>query len=237
MKKLALAVIILFIFADSQAQLFNKFSIAAGPVFGWNVPSFTDLNAELKKAGMSEFSKDGVFATGGGGFIDIPVIKGLRLGGYGYGYTATKTTELSVNSKVAQYSYSSALISVDYSRKLGKKFDWTIGGMLGIGSSNLKLTNYSNSIKEWNINNFAGDTASGSSTVSIKSTSYSFVPQAGIGFQATKFLYFKLNAGYLFTVNSKWKIDDIIEVNNFPSGIKSDGFMVNLGIYLGLFVD
>ncbi|MCE1165329.1 MAG: hypothetical protein LWX07_08005, partial [Bacteroidetes bacterium] len=197
MRKLALAFIILFFFANSQAQIFNKFSIAAGPVLGWNVPSFTDLNAELKKAGMDEFSKDGVFATGGGGFIDIPVIKGLRIGGYGYGFTASKTTELVNNSKVAQYSYNAGLVSIEYTRKLGKRFDWSIGGMLGIGSSNLKLLNYGNSIREWNINNFVSDSASTGSTVTLKSTSFSFVPQAGLGFQAAGFLYFKLNAGYL----------------------------------------
>jgi hypothetical protein len=237
MKKIILLFFVVFLYTNSNAQLFNKFSIAAGPVFGWNVPSFTDLNNELKKAGMDEFPKSGVFATGGGGFIDIPVIKGLRLGGYGYGYSTSKTTTFSSNSKVADFSYSAGLLSIEYSRKLGKRFDWTVGGMIGIGSTNVKLSNFSNSLKEWNINNYLSDTSSSGSTASIKSTSYSFIPQAGIGFQATKFLYFKLNAGYLFTVNSKWKLDDIIELNNFPTGIKSDGLMFNLGIYLGLFVD
>ena len=32
-------------------------------------------------------------------------------------------------------------------------------------------------------------------------------------------------------------IDDIIEVNNFPTGIKGDGFMFNLGVYVGFFID
>jgi hypothetical protein len=97
--------------------------------------------------------------------------------------------------------------------------------------------NYSNQLKEWNINNFGDTSNSGYSTLDLKTTSYTLVPQAGIGFQAAKFLYFKLNAGYMFTINSKWKAEDLIEVNNFPSGIKADGFMVNLGMYIGLFID
>jgi len=237
MKKLLFVLIIALLYSNSQAQLFNKFSIAAGPVVGWNIPSFTDLNTELSKAGMEGFGSEGVFATGGGGFIDIPVVKGLRLGGYGYGFSASKTTEYVNTSRIAEFSYSGGFVSVEYSRKMGKSFDWTIGGMAGIGSSNLKLVNFSNVLKQWNINNFIGDTAVNGNIVSLKSTSFSFVPQAGIGFQAAKFLYFKLNAGYLFTVNSKWKMEDVIEVNNFPSGIKADGFMVNLGLYIGLFVD
>lgn len=237
MKKLLFVLIIALLYSNSQAQLFNKFSIAAGPVVGWNIPSFTDLNSELSKAGMGGFGSEGVFATGGGGFIDIPVVKGLRLGGYGYGFSASKTTEYVNTSRIAEFSYSGGFVSVEYSRKMGKSFDWTIGGMAGIGSSNLKLVNFSNVLKQWNINNFIGDTAVNGNIVSLKSTSFSLVPQAGIGFQAAKFLYFKLNAGYLFTVNSKWKMEDVIEVNNFPSGIKADGFMVNLGLYIGLFVD
>lgn len=238
MKKIFFIILVIFIYTNTQAQLFNKFSIAAGPVFGWNIPSMTDINAELKKVGIQELSTSGVFAMGGGGFIDVPVIKGLRIGGYGYGYNSNKTTDFANNSKAAEFSYSGGFLSIEYTKKLGKKFEWSFGGMVGIGSTNLKLINYSTNFSNWNINNYLNDTnSSGHNSISLKTTSYSFVPQAGLGWHATSFLYFKLNAGYLLTLNSKWKVDDLIEVKNFPTGIKADGFMVNLGIYLGLFVD
>jgi len=218
--------------------MFNKFSIAAGPVFGWNVPSMTDLNIELKKVGIPEFSTSGVFASGGSGFIDIPVVKGLRVGYTGYGYTDNKSVTLTGNSKLAEFSFSASALTIEYTQKLGKSIDWTIGGMIGVGSTNLKLVNYANSFKEWNIGNYLNDTnSSGHNSLSFKNTSYTFVPQAGIGLHATKFLYFKLDAGYLLTINSKWKLDDLIEVSNFPTGIKADGFMVKLGVYVGLFID
>ncbi len=218
--------------------MFNKFSIAAGPVFGWNVPSMTDLNAELTKAGLPEFSKSGVFATGGSVFLDLPVVKGLRVGYTGYGFTTNSSSTYSTNSKLAEFSFSTNAVSIEFTKKLGKTFDYTFGGMFGVGSTNLKLVNYANSYKEWNINHYLTDTnSSGHNTLTFKNTSYSIVPQAGIGLHATKFLYFKLDAGYLLTINSKWKLDELIEVNNFPSGIKADGFMVKLGVFVGLFVD
>lgn len=238
MKKIFLVLFIVLIYSNSYSQMFNKFSIAAGPVFGWNVPSITDLNTELQKAGLPELSKSGILATGGSVFIDLPVVKGLRVGYTGYGFTSNSSSTFSTNSKVAEFSYSTNALTVEYSQKLGNVFDYTLGGMIGVGSTNLKLVNYSNTFKEWNINHYLNDTnSSGYNSLTFKNTSYSIVPQAGIGLHATKFLYFKLDAGYLLTINSKWKLDDLIEVNNFPSGIKADGFMMKLGVFIGLFID
>jgi len=238
MKKIFVVLFIVLVYSNSYSQMFNKFSIAAGPVFGWNIPSMTDLNTELSKVGIPALSTNGVFATGGSAFIDLPVVKGLRVGYTGYGYTANSSATFSNNSKIAEFSFSTNALTVEYSKMLSKKFDYTFGGMIGVGSTNLKLINYSNSLKEWNIGNYLNDTnSSGHNSLSFKNTSYTFVPQAGLGFHAAKFLYFKLNAGYLLTINSKWKLDDLIEVNNFPSGIKADGFMVNLGVFVGLFVE
>lgn len=238
MKKIFLVLIIVLIYSNSYSQLFNKFSIAAGPVFGWNIPSVSDLNNEMKKAGIPEFSTSGVYGMGGSIFIDVPVVKGLRIGYTGYGYSDSKTGNFANNSKIAEFSYSTNSMTVEYVKKLGSSFDWSLGGQIGLGSTTLKLSNYSNAFKEWNIGNYLNDTnSSGHNTLTMKTTSVSFIPQAGLGFQANRFLYFKLNAGYLLTLNSKWKADDLIEVNNFPSGIKADGLMFNLGIYVGLFID
>jgi len=60
-------------------------------------------------------------------------------------------------------------------------------------------------------------------------------PQIGFGFFVTKFLYAKLNCGYLFSASNQWKTNDDIPVNNVPSGIKADGFNVNFGLNFGLF--
>jgi hypothetical protein len=238
MKKIFLVIFVVLVYSNSYSQMFNKFSIAAGPVFGWNVPSMTDLNAELLKVGIPALSTSGVFASGGSGFIDLPVVKGLRVGYTGYGYTVNSSATFTNNSKIAEFSFSTNALSIEYAKMINKSFDYTLGGMIGVGSTSLKLANYANAYKVWNIGNYLNDTnSSGHNTLSFKNTSYTFVPQAGIGFHATKFLYFKLNAGYLLTINSKWKLDDLIEVSSFPSGIKADGFMVNLGVFVGLFVD
>lgn len=239
MKKILIIVLfIVFSFSNSYSQVFNKFSVAVGPVIGWNIPSVTDLNTEMNKAGIPEFSKSGMLGTGVSVFIDVPVVKGLRVGYTGYGYSENKVMTLTGNSKSAEFSFSTNSLSVEYVKKIGTIVDWSIGGMAGIGSTNLKLANYSNNFKQWNIGNYLNDTnSSGHNTIDFKSTTYTILPQTGLGLQVSRFLYLKLNAGYLLTINSKWKADDLIEINNFPSGIKADGFMFNFGVYVGFFVD
>jgi hypothetical protein len=133
MKKILIILFLFVMYTNGYSQFFNKFSIAAGPVFGWNIPSMKDLNSELGKAGMTGFPEGGIFATGGGGFIDVPVIKGLRIGGYGYGFSDEVTTTEADISRVAEFSYSAGFISGEYAKRMGKVFDWTIGGMFGIG--------------------------------------------------------------------------------------------------------
>ena len=176
--------------------MFNKFSIAAGPVFGYNVPSMTDLNTELKKAGIAPLSTNGVFASGGSVFIDLPVVKGLRVGYTGYGYTVnsgdpynnTTTAEfVGNNTKIAEFSFSTSALTVEYTQMLSKKFDYTIGGMVGVGSTNLKLVNFANTFREWNINHYLNDTnSSGHNSLSFKNTSYSFVPSSRTWFSRYK---------------------------------------------------
>lgn len=223
----------------TNAQIFNKFSIAIGPVFGLNYPSVTDLNSEMKKIGIPEFPTGGFFSTGIGGFIDIPVIKGLRIGGTGYGYSYDRSVPtINSTTKIVQYSYSGGGITIEYAKKISDSFDYTLGAVLGLGSLSLNISQFSNDLRNWNIIQISPDSVSSSkyTTSKFKTKVYSLTPQAGIGFQAASFLYFKLNGGYMLSAQSTWKLEDELEVSNVPSGIKADGFMFNFGVYVGLFV-
>jgi len=103
---------------------------------------------------------------------------------------------------------------------------------------NLNISQFSNDLQNWNIGSIGSDTlkANNSNSYTYSKTLYTIQPQVGIGYQMTSFLYLKLNAGYVFTVSGNWKLDDVLEVSNIPSGIKADGFNVNLGVNVGLFV-
>jgi hypothetical protein len=239
MKKLILIAISLFFISNiSSAQFFNKFSLFGGPMIGWQVPQVTDLNNEMKKIGIPEFSSGGYLTLGGGGYIDVPVVSGLRIGAFGTGFTEDKVSSPSTVTtpiKTAKFSLKYAAISIEYTRKLSKSFDYTIGGNLGIGTTKLALSQFNANSSSWNVIN---DTLlSDSHTNVYTTTTYTLNPQVGIGYNVTKFMYLKLNAGYMLTIKGDWKLNDVLTVTNVPSGIKADGFNFNLGINFGLFTD
>ena len=244
MKKYFLVFVFLFYTSlSSYSQDFANFSIAGGPIFGWHVPSVSDLNSEITKIGLPEFSKSGFFVVGGGGFIDVPLVKGLRIGGVGVGFSQLQNAGLESAGfqnvvKTAKFSYKMGGLSVEYVHKISPSFDYSLGGIIGIGSTNISISQFSKDLQNWNIGGINPDTLRTNryNSFDYTKTLYTFQPQVGIGYYMTNFLYLKLNAGYVFTVSGNWKLNDVLEVTNVPSGIKADGFNVNLGVNVGLFV-
>ena len=224
---------------DSQAQLFPRFSIAGGPTVGWQFQNTDDINAEMRKIGVPEFPKDGFLVLGGGGFLELP-IKGLdwlRIGGSGTGFTEKRQTQSGDLTKTVYYSYGSGGVTFDYIKRFGKNFDMTFGAYLSTGKLTIEL--YQNAPGFGNWNTIFGEIGSGSSSQNISRTLsvrfYSAMPKIGLGYFLTKYMYAKLDAGYLFSANNDWIADDEIPVSNAPSGIKADGFNINFGLNFGLF--
>jgi hypothetical protein len=242
MKKLFLIATGMLLFSNiSFSQIGGKFTFAGGPTIGYYASSVTELNTELVKAGFPEISKNGFLTIGGSGYIDIPMVQGLRIGGYGFGFSESQTATnitAAVNSQYSvKYSYSGGGITVEYVKMLGNKFDFTIGGALGIGSLNIDLFKHAPA-NNWNSNaSFWNDTLHNSAELRYSSQTYTFEPRIGIGVQVNNFLNFKLNAGYVFSIQNNWKLDDVLEVNNVPTGIKAQGFNIGLCMNVGLFLN
>ncbi|MBS1516900.1 MAG: hypothetical protein JSS91_02305 [Bacteroidetes bacterium] len=239
--KIVLLIIAAFLISDNvQAQFFPRFSLAGGPTVGWQFQNTDDINAEMRKIGIPEFPKDGFLTLGGGGFIELPV-KGfdwLRIGGYGTGFTYERNvTDQNNLTKTVFYSYGAGGVSFDYVKPLSKHFDLTLGAFLSTGKLTIQM--YQNAPGYGNWNTIFGEIGSGSSSNNISRKLsvrfYSAQPQIGIGYFVTKYLYAKINAGYLFSVNNEWKADNDIPVTNAPEGIKADGFNINFGLNFGLF--
>jgi len=231
--------VILLLHKESQAQFFPRFSIAGGPTIGWQLQNTDDLNAEMRKIGIPEFSNDGFLVLGGGGFVELPIksLNWLRIGGSGTGFTEKNTVQDGDKTKTVYYSYGAGGISLDYIFRLGKKFDMTLGTFISTGTLTIEM--YQNTPGYGNWNQIFGELQNGSSSENLSRTLsvrfWSAQPQIGFGFFLMDYLYAKLNAGYLFSTNNDWEVDDGIPVSNAPSGIKADGFNVNFGLNFGLF--
>jgi hypothetical protein len=239
MKKYFIIVFALFFMTNiSSAQFFNKFSLFGGPMIGWQVPQVNVLNDEMVKIGVPKFSTGGYLTLGGGGYIDIPLVQGLRVGAFGTGFTEDKnSTPATLYEPIysAKFSLHYAAVSIEYTQKLSKEVDYTIGGSIGVGSTKLSLSKFKQTMSEWDASTDSLFTNYSSNPYST--LTYTVSPQIGIGYNVTKYMYLKLNAGYMFTVHSDWKLEDVLDVKNVPAGIKADGFNFNLGIYFGIFTD
>lgn len=230
----------LFLYNNSYAQLFPRFSIAGGPTVGWFRNNTDDLNAEMRKIGLPEFPKDGFITLGGGGFIDLPIksLPWLRLGGMGTGFSVKRSvTDANNQTRTVNYDYGMGGMSFEYVHSFSRRFEMSGGVLLATGKLTLDMYQSNTGFGNWN--NIFGELSGGNSTANfshkLSVRFYSAQPQIGFGLFITNFLYAKLNAGYQFSANSDWKVDDNITVSNAPAGIKAEGFNVNFGLNVGLF--
>lgn len=236
-KVIFIFIAVLLIKCSALSQLLPNLAISGGPTAGWYFQNTDDLNAELKKAGFPTVANNFV-TLGGGGFIDLPLKKNfLRFGGMGNGFSTH--TEMKVNdslSKALTYTMGTGGISAEYVMSFGN-FDISFGSAFTTGKLSLDLYQYGKDAGSYSglLGEFTNNSNSQNITRNFKLRFYSVQPQIGIGFLTAKFIYFRLIAGYAFTASGTWKVDNDIEVTNFPKGIKADGFNISLGINAGLF--
>lgn len=243
MKFLKYIIACLLIYSGSAYSQFAlpSLALAGGPFAGWHFNDTKDLNAELNKAGFPTLSENGFFTLGGGGFIDLPLKEEknfLRLGGMGTGFTSNK--DLKVNdslTKAVTYSFGMGGISFEFVRTFGTIFDVSAGVLASTGTLKLDLYQYGRDYgnSDTIFGEFGGNSSSSNLTRNFRVRFYSVQPQIGFGLIVEKFVYLKLTAGYLFSFNGTWKVDNDVEVKNFPKGVKSSGFNISLGLNVGIF--
>ena len=49
-------------------------------------------------------------------------------------------------------------------------------------------------------------------------------------------MYLKIDCGYQIGAQNTWRVDNDVEVTNFPSGIEAKGLVLNVGLNFGLFI-
>lgn len=225
---------------NSNAQLLPSFAFAGGVTAGWHFNPVKNLNTELKNAGFPEFSESGFFTTGGGGFIDLPMKSNfLRIGGFGNGFSSKITKQVNDTlKKDANYSLGQGGFSLEYIMPLGSVIDISFGSKFSTGTLKLELYKYGNDLGNYtnSFNEFQSNGSTGNIARTYKSRFYTVQPQVGIGIMLRKFMYLKIDCGYQIGSQNTWRVDNDVEVTNFPSGIEAKGLVLNVGLNFGLFI-
>lgn len=223
-----------------NSQIFPSIALAGGPSVGWIFNPVKDLNTELKNAGFPEFKESGFLTLGGGGFIDLPAKNNfLRIGGFGTGFSSKQDKKYNDTlTKSANYSLGMGGLVIEFVKTFGNKLDVHVGAQFATGKLKLELYQYGSSYGSYGT--IFGELQSNGSSSNLSrvfnTRIFSFQPQIGIGVLVRKFFYIKLDAGYHLSSTGTWRVDNDVEVPNFPSGITAKGFTVNLSLNLGLFI-
>jgi hypothetical protein len=227
-------------FAGSYSQFLPSLALAGGVSAGWHFNPVKNLNAELKQAGFPEMSESGFFTLGGGGFIDLPRKNNyLRIGGFGNGFTSKKSKQYNDTlKKDANYSLGEGGFSLEFVVPLGKIVDISFGSQFSTGTLKLELYQYGSDFG--NYNTIFGELEQNGSTTNLarvyKSRFYTVQPKVGIGILMRKFMYLKIDCGYQIGGQNTWRVDNDVEVKNFPKGIEAKGLVINVGLNFGLFI-
>lgn len=224
----------------SNAQLLPSFAFAGGVTAGWHFNPVKNLNTELKNAGFPEFSENGFLTLGGGGFIDLPMKDNfLRIGGFGNGFSSKISKQVNDTlKKDANYSMGQGGFSLEYIIPISKIFDISFGSQFSTGTLKLELYKYGNDLGNYStISNVFGSNGSSSDiSHTFKSRFFTVQPQVGVGIMLRKFMYLKIDCGYQLGAQNTWRVDNDVEVKDFPKGIETKGLVINVGLNFGLFI-
>jgi hypothetical protein len=237
-----LTVLLVFLgfIGTSYSQLLPSFAFAGGVTAGWHFNPVKDLNIQLKNAGFPEMPENGFMTLGGGGFVDFP--KGdnfFRIGGFGNGFTSKQSKQVNDTlKKDVNYSLGQGGVSFEYVIPLSKIFDISFGSQFSTGTLKLELYQYGSDINSYNniFTEFSSNGSSSNLSKIFKSRFYTVQPQVGIGILLKKFMYLKLDCGYQLGAQNTWRVDNDVEVKDFPKGIEAKGLVINVGLNFGLFI-
>lgn len=229
MKKFLFVFLVLFIATNAQEKTYvdAPFGGGGGYLGGWVFPKSNDL---LKKIGLPDIDKKGLYISGGGGFLYIGFVPGVRIGGYGFGGSTTERNNLTE----VNYSTSGGAFTIEYTLPFVRFIGISFGASIGGGS--VKIEKYSNN-GVYNYDDIFKDQTP-SLNVYHKTLEKSFFylsPQINLDYPLYRFMNLRLGAGYQFTFGSDWTIDNGIKILNMPDGLTSDAFYLQAGVYFGLF--
>ncbi|MEO8233034.1 MAG: hypothetical protein ABI638_12175 [Ignavibacteriota bacterium] len=233
---LFLAIVINISAFGQNAKYFDApFGGGGGFIAGWHIPNVDPLNLKLKEVGIPELSTSGIFTTGGGGFIYIGFVKNLRLGGMGFGGSASSSITANGVNQEAIYSIGGGALTVEYTLPFIKNIGVSIGASIGSGSMSVELYRSNDSFNWENIFIEINNGTTSNISRKIINNYWLFTPTLNAEFPIYRFISLRLGVGYQLTFGSDWEADNGQTLNGVPTDLKSDGFFIQAGIFAGFF--
>ncbi len=236
MKSVFLSIILIFsvftILPQEKKYFDSPFGGGLGYTPGWIFPNVEPLNSRFPWA--STVAENGIFTSGGAGFIYIGFVPGLRVGGMGFGGSSSQETTnyLDGFNYEAEYSIGGGGVTVEYTMPFVKVFGISAGAVIGTGGIQIDL--YKNKGgSDWNTLGEPGVDESFHYT--LNNNYWFFTPTLNIDIPLYRFLSVRIGGGYQITIGEEWEIDNDQSIQNVPSDLNGKTFFIQAGIFAGFF--
>jgi hypothetical protein len=239
MKKcLSFIYILMFSFMGlPQTQQFfdSPFGGGGGFIPGWSFVNVNSLNKKLDQIYMPQVSKNGILTTGGGGFIYIGFVPGLRIGGMGYG--GSSDSKSTVNDASGHYLYDAETVlsvgggglTIEYTLPFIKSVGVSPG--LIIGGGNIMFELYKSGVNNtWDGLEFPLGVHN-----TLKNNYWVIAPTLNVEIPFYRFFCFRVGAGYNFTLGEKWTLNNDQSFSGVPADFNGRNFFVQTGLFIGFF--
>ncbi len=235
------------LYESEAAPSTSFFSVGGGILGAYFIPDFSTFNANVALPFTGTNFRQQVWMVGGQGFVTVPWVKNLRVGGMGFGGTSSDCgcVDTALNGGVdtvnryLTYSVGYGALTIDYVLPLRTGHFHIVPGIaLGYGAVSIYARQAANRI-DFNINHeFSGNTPDNVYTTHTYSAPFFlYMPQLQFEYSPIGLLMFRLTAGYQGTSMGTWTVDQGVSLGNSSplSGIKGSGLILSLGAFVGLF--
>lgn len=241
MKKIWLLLFVCLWFRQINAQeemgYDSKFAAGGGFTPGWIKADLAAINEKMPGLGLGKLPESGFFATGGTGFISIPFIQNLRIGGMGLGGSVKNSALVNGFNKEAEYSVTMGGFTVEYTFPFIKNAAVSVGFILGHSTNSVEINQHRNEYTWDNLWSEVSDPLRQTQNIhrKISNSHYMFTPTINIDIPFYRFAAFRIGAGYKMAFSENWQYDNEIGINNIPSNLKSNLLFLQAGIFVGFF--
>jgi hypothetical protein len=218
------------------------FAVGGGVLGGYFMPNLGDFNLNVGQPFVGQNINEKVWMIGGQGFISVPWVKNLRVGGMGSSGAAdcgcldtTITTGSGPVNRFLEYEVGYGALTLDYVLPFRTgRFHIVPGVALGYGSVNI----YARQAHQRAFD-LHGDFDPNSQNITHTYTSHFFLymPQLQFEYAPLGYMMVRLSAGYQGTSMGAWTVDRDVALTDYTplKNVNGSGPIFSLGIFFGLF--
>ena len=225
------------LYGQNKKYFDTPFGGGGGYTPGWYFPNLESLNKELTSIGLPKLSESGFYSSGGAGFIYIGFVDYLRIGGMGFGGSASETSARDANgfTKEVMYNLSGGGVTIEYSLPFIRNIAVSTGFVFGGGSIGIDVYNNNGNFSWDNIWDDVQNTSAQNVKHSLSKSFFIFAPTLNVDIPLYRFVSFRIGAGYQITFGGDWKADNDKDISNVPSDLNGNTFFLQSGIFIGFF--